>query len=362
MFSSLWFSLVLIVIIAFLFGDTIIIRLLTLVAKWNSYWRPVLQRPQSGSFMPVEYWTDDPKKVGAIATTLASVPGYYLDANGVFVPTSTPIAEKGLLANTNLVWVGFGKRPWTGKLTYTSWEIDEKGTGTFVPKTRPGPEVFFEHTLGLQIDVLSQEDTVVKMGIVFKVQILDPMKALFISGAWVKNANSAVTQVCKEYAGSRSEAQLRTAQDGTSPFDLPDLIKDLSRTPMDPSGVPIQGGKVGLFESDGVIITLARFEEFSFASTDPDLAKSRLAVAIATNNREAALIDAESIEIAARAEGNAARSRVEGVVNLGDQAVALERERIRADAMRAVGEGGGTVILSTDSGSTPSVIVNPGKP
>lgn len=289
---------ILAVVLIIFIVEFLIPRGIVTLGKKDTWWSPFRTLPPPGEMYIVV--RGDPK--GPFADVLESV-SLYNYKNGEF--EALPDGEKkgegeGYLYNLGVARVGFFRYLLYREVKYDKWEMlekDKKPTGEWglVPKTRPGPSIFFRYNMAVGIKAAETAGNLtVDAILVFTAQVVNPQKAFFFAGGWEGQTTAAVAGAFRQYAASRNVDELRLEQKGSEASPLVETLKALGDRTKPES----------LYNKFGVEIVDARF--VSFDLVEGEEARATKAVAIAK-------LDAEAAKERGIGEKNASKERAEGI-------------------------------------------------
>lgn len=293
------FLVIILIAVSILTVEFFIPRMVTQLGKKDAWWSPYRVLPPPGEMFIIV--RGDPK--GPFADILESVSLFdYNKEKGEFESLSGKEKTKGdgYLYNLGIAWVGFFRYLLYREVKYDKWEMvekDKKPTGEWglVPKTRPGPSIFFRYNMAVEVKAAETSGNLtVNAILVFTVQVMNPQKAFFFAGGWEGQTTAAVAGAFRKYASSRDIEDLRLEKKGTEESPVVKTIKALG----DPTNAE------GLYQKFGVEIVDARFVSFDLVEGEETRATKAVAIA---------RLDAEAAKERGIGEKNADIERAEGI-------------------------------------------------
>lgn len=303
-------------------GPWAIVRL----AHIDRGWSPFRLKPPEGEFFAVVRGGPG----GPFDKFVESVKGFDLDSKNKFVTAKGSKPETYLSAR-GVVWVGFFRRLYERELRYDKFErLPDSTEWGLVHKERTGPNIYFQYNMATMVKAAETVGNFpVDALVVFTLQIIEPVKALFFAGGWETQVNAAVQGVIREYIGTQSIDDLREeARAGTG--GLVARIKDLELMP-----------------KYGIKIIDARFVQFDLVAGDAEMTRATRAVEIAKQNAQAARETAEGKRDSRKIEAEGIREEYAARMSVPQGA-----ELAMAEAIKETGPG--TLVIGSASVAVPA--------
>lgn len=267
--------------------ETLIPRIIVLLGNVDSWWSPFRTLPPPGEMYILVRGDPD----GPFDSILESVIDYNYDTAmrrfEPVTPGTTLPPNTSFLHDIGITYVGLWKYFLWREVKYAKWEKkpDPSTEWGLVSKTRgvkgksgDSPSIFFQYNMATKIEAAETADNFPVDGVmVFTVQMVDPVQALFFAGGWESQVNAAVQGVFREHVSTRPINVLREEKAGGAD-NLVSKVKALSETSVDTPG---------LRQLYGVNIIDARFVEFDLVTGDEEMTRAVRAVGIAREQAEA---------------------------------------------------------------------------
>lgn len=291
--------------------------LLVSIARIDSLFSPLRIKPPSGQFYFIVKGSPD----GPLDQIVHSIPGYKIEKMGdetqEFVKLGAGEIEhlgalNQLLSPLGLVWVGFYRRYYKRTRRYEALEKKKSGSGWDVVSKERTDELFFWRTeMVAVIDGAETRDNFpVNVVIPFTTQILNPVRAEFLSGKWEVQATNGVRSAGRDHVETKLYNDLLRERDSGPDVLLDSIVK--------------ANTAYSLIDTFGVEVIAPRVESFDLSSANSDYAAATRLLGVKKLEADAAEEDARKITTLANAEAAAiaARAKAYRDGDVGDLVIA----------------------------------------
>jgi regulator of protease activity HflC (stomatin/prohibitin superfamily) len=202
-----------------------------------------------------------------------------------------------LLSPLGLVWVGFYKRYYKRTRRYEALEKKRIGSGWDVVSKERTDELFYWRTeMVAVIDGAETRDNFpVNVVVPFTTQILNPVRAEFLSGKWEVQATNGVRSAGRDHVETKLYNDLLRERDTGPDVLLSSIVK--------------ANTAYNLIDTFGVEIVAPRVESFDLSSANSEYAAATRLLGIKSLEADAAAEDARKIATIAAAEASAIAAR-----------------------------------------------------
>lgn len=296
--------------------NSIIPRILILYADFDYWWNVLRALPPEGEM----YITVRGGPRGPFDKLLESVPTHTYDpkidefkelaANMMHEP-------KGWLAQHGLAYVGFNRSILMKKVRYDKYEKKPDSTEFgLVEKVRPGPSIFFQYNMGVDVRTGDKGNVPVSAIINLTLQIFGPRRALFLAGGWETEVVAGVQATVGQYIRNKFLAALREEK---STGNTAELIRLLTSDDSDGLNTRLKRHGMRIIKAE-----LADVDEVADPETSKALKAKELAdiqgdakITEATKSGQAAVITAQKADEAATHTASAIKKVQEARVGSG---------------------------------------------